>query len=141
MHGLHGWHDPATASIKYVPVDMHGVPHNDTSSCRIHETVLYMPCAVRLYVSRCHGGTGRICPLTVGLCLIQRLNEEINVSDVIGQDAYRRAVALSRRRTASSRGMSVDGHPAAAIGNGNGSHAASMDAPEAGAAKAAPWEP
>ena len=75
------------------------------------------------------------------MCLQQRLNEEINVSDVIGQDAYRRAVALSRRRTASSRGMSVDGHAVVANGNGTGSHAASMDGPEAGSAKAAPWEP
>ena len=74
-------------------------------------------------------------------CLLQRLNEEINVSDVIGQDAYRRAVALSRRRATSSRGMSVDGHAAAANGNAKGSDAASMDGQEASAAKTPPWEP
>ena len=48
------------------------------------------------------------------------------MADVIGQDAYRRAVALSRRRTGlSQRGLSTgtaDVHAASSL-YGNGSHA------------------
>ena len=74
----------------------------------------------------------------IKLCLRQRLTEEINVSDVIGQDAYRRAVALSRRRTAfSQRGVSTDGNTASL--HANGSHAGDLQ--DAATAKAAPWEP
>ena len=70
-------------------------------------------------------------------CLRQRLNEEINVADVIGQDAYRRAVALSRRRAAFlQRSTSTDGNAIAV--NGNGHHAAAAELQEAGMAKTVP---
>lgn len=77
-----------------------------------------------------------MCLLNPGLCLRQRLNEEINVADVIGQDAYRRAVALSRRRTAvMQRSLSADGNAVAL--NANGNHAAAAaDLQEAGLSKA-----
>ena len=42
----------------------------------------------------------------------QRLDEEVNVADVNGQDAYRRAVAVVRRRAAGMSTRSL--HPPAA---------------------------
>ena len=75
----------------------------------------------------------------------QRLTEEINVADVIGQDAYRRAVALSRRRAGlSQREIAVgttDVHLQAAALYGNGSHAAAAAQQEDGLVKGTPSEP